>query len=229
MGQTLKNLAVREDQLLVGLPAIATYLLAGKAKVTLHNVNSGVRHAYRVEVAKVKTDAGGWKSNHGAGPWHVWSHTAEGWQGVGYVRRNPHQNGTLQFLNETCRKVRRVLPASDERVQGFRWLVGRLVRGVELPKHAQVWRSNRCGRCAAELISHYKVIGYGPTCCGHLHIDAHAIFNRLASLGEAPLNRRLEVVREMVYGNNLSKADQTALSLLPGIAGDYAKAHLNAA
>ena len=53
-------------------------------------------------------------------------------------------------------------------------------------------------------------------------------FERLAQLGEAPLNRRLEVVREMVF-SDLSKADQTALSLLPGVAGDYARLHLSAA
>ena len=229
MGQTLKNLEVRDDQLLVGVAAIAAYLFAGKAKITLHNVHSGVRHSYRIEVARVKTEAGGWRPNHGHGPWYVWVNTAKGWRGIGYVRRNPHQDGTLQFLNERRgRKMYRVLPGADVRVKGFEWLMGRLNHGVELPEHVQCWHNGQCGRCGKDLISEYRMLHFGPVCVKHLGIDDEAIFERLAQLGEAPLNRRLEVVREMVF-SDLSKADQTALSLLPGVAGDYARLHLSAA
>lgn len=229
MAITLKNLEVAAEQLLTTILAISTYLLAGKAKLTVHNVRTGVRHTYRVTVVKTRTKAGGYKAAHGVGPWLVEVHTAEGWAGLGYIRRSPFRGGVLQFLPETYgRKLPVVLAKGDVRSLGMAWLVKQVRLGAELPEFVQVWHHGQCGRCARDLISEYRMIGYGPVCCKALRVDARAIFARLAELGEAPLNARIAAVRELVHGD-LSSVDKEALRLLPGVVGEYAKAHLDAA
>lgn len=228
MASTLKNLEVATEMLILDILSLVTFMLAGKASITIHNTATGTRYTFRFYVAKKRTRRGGYKAAHGEGPWDVQVRTGRGWMDLGHLTRDK-QTGRLIHHHKARRfSYQGLLPASSPEAKALGYLLACITHNKMWSERVQVWRSDDCGRCGAALTTEYRHIGYGPVCCKHLGIDAKAIFKTLATLGEAPINARISKVREMVYAD-LTRADKTALGLLPGVAGDYARAHLQAA
>ena len=227
MATTQKHLEIIADQLITGILAIGTYVLAGFAKVSIADTKRGQRYSYRVKVVRKRTERGGYAPAHGEGPWVVELRTVHGGAPLGYVGIGPF-TGHLRFWTGASRHYQGRQYHHPAAAWYFRGLIHNATHGHEMPDFIQVWRSHHCGRCGQDLVSEFRHIGYGPICCGHLGIDSKAIFSRLSELGEADLNSRIAMVREMVY-SDLSAADKTALRLLPGVAGEYARQHTDAA
>jgi hypothetical protein len=219
---------IEESQYLDSVAAIATYLFAGRGKITILSEKSQVRHTYEVKVTSYRTKKGGHKKAYTKGPWKVYVRVGntDGYGGhhmeyIGLVKRIKDR---FYFVFKPGREINQ---GKDTRILGFRWLLRRINSNIELPDTAKVWRPHNCGRCGAELTSEYKLLSFGPICCKHLGIDSKLIFKTVASLGGGETREALEAARNMAYTSVLSRTDSLIASLLPGLAGSYLRDHLS--
>lgn len=216
MTTAIKNITVSAEQILPTLAAFAAYVTAGNATVTLYNGARGARFTFKVQVKKRRTDRGGFVADHESGIWFVSLRTASGWARFGTLSKRA---GALAF---------RAFGAAlnPDAAEAFGAQVERLNTGEEWPEHVLIWREHTCGRCGAALTSEYRLIGYGPDCCGARGIDGKAVIAALASCTDP--NRAVELARDLLHGP-LTQTVRATLGILPGVAGEYAAGHLRRA
>lgn len=215
MTTALKNITVSADQILPSLAALAAYITAGNATITVYSGVAGERFTFKVQVKKRRTDRGGFTPDYEAGVWFVSLRTAFGWARFGLLAKRA---GGLVFRATGA-------GINPDAAAAFAAQVERINTGEEWPAHVLIWREHTCGRCGVALTSEYRLIGYGPDCCGHRGIDGKRVIAALASCTDP--NSAVELARDLLHGP-LTATVRTTLGLLPGVAGEYAAGHLQA-
>lgn len=201
---------INDTTTLNGAVEIAAYALAGKATITVLNKASGRRFTYRITAAKVPTSKGGRKVSE-KGPWFVKVRTGSEFEYMGMI------GGDLKL--RTTGKSR--LPFSSLEFKALDYVLGKVVKGVELPAPVVVWHHNECGRCGKELTSEFRLIGYGPICCKHLDI------NHKELLG-LDLNERLVKLRQVLHSTHQGLMGRLHIKVAPRqnpVVRDYLSAH----
>ena len=133
--------------------AAETFMLSGKATVTLVSVKTGTRFTYRVT-----------KSPDGAAHFVA-------------LLSGPDNEGDYQYLGRIARSIfwmgRKVPRPGDisrdaPSMKAFAWAWQRIMAGT-LPETLEVWHEGRCGRCARKLTVPSSIAsGFGPECIGKL-------------------------------------------------------------
>lgn len=131
-----------------------TFCLAGNARVTFLNTDSGNRFTYQIQQAKPDHEG------QEAPPlWFVrvltGSDNTADYQYLGVLRTQGFQHG-----------VKSKISVDAQSCKVFSWVWPRLQRGT-LPGFIQVWHEGRCGKCNRVLTDPLSIsLGMGPTCRG---------------------------------------------------------------
>lgn len=136
--------------------AVLTYLLAGKATLTVLNRKTGIRHTYKVSApgdsAADRDKAGILFVNVLTGPENTTNYTY-----AGIVFRD-----SATFRNTAKSKISENAPS----VLGFKWILARAKSSTlhDFP-HVEVYHHNHCGKCGRVLTVPESITsGLGPVC-----------------------------------------------------------------
>lgn len=138
--------------------AAETFMLAGKATVTLVSVKTGTRFTYRISASPDKS-----------------CHFVA-------LLSGPDNEGDYKYLGRIARSMfwaGRKIPREGDigrdapSMRAFAWawqqIVSAGIRGGALPEQLEIWHEGRCGRCARKLTVPSSVAsGFGPECIGKL-------------------------------------------------------------
>lgn len=138
--------------------AAETFMLAGKATVTLVSVKTGTRFTYRISASPDKS-----------------CHFVA-------LLSGPDNESDYKYLGRIARSIfwagRKVPKPGDigrdaPAMRAFAWawqqIVSAGIRGGALPEQLEIWHEGRCGRCARKLTVPSSVAsGFGPECIGKL-------------------------------------------------------------
>jgi hypothetical protein len=137
--------------------AILSFMIAGKATVTLVSLKTSDRFTYKVRLApKAKpTDADCWFVSLLNGPDNYLNYAY-----IGIIRRG--DDGKLFFKWTSKSRVGEAALS----VRGFKWAIVYFADG-RMPKNLEVWHEGKCGRCGRKLTVPESISsGFGPECVG---------------------------------------------------------------
>jgi hypothetical protein len=129
--------------------AAESFMLAGKATVTLVSLKTGTRFTYRISASPDK-------SCHFVALLNGADNEGD-YKYLGRIARSMFWAG---------RKVPRVGDISRDApsMRAFAWAWQQIVRGA-LPEALEIWHEGRCGRCARKLTVPSSISsGFGPEC-----------------------------------------------------------------
>lgn len=138
--------------------AVPTFLLAGKALLTLSNTRTGSHHTYKIQApGKTATErdlAPVLFVSVLTGPENTSHYT--------YIGILIRQTGEFKLTAKSK------LPADDKRVLGFQWLT-RSMNRLDAFLHVECRHHNHCGKCGRVLTVPESIdTGLGPICNGRL-------------------------------------------------------------
>lgn len=142
-------------------PAVVfSFLLAGKALLTIFNQKTENHHTYRIKAP------GRTREEQGNSPILFVS-----------VLTGPENNSNYTYIGVIVRETGQFrmtrgskLPMSDRRVRGFVWLVANAFSLWRYP-HVEVRHHNQCGACARTLTVPESIdSGLGPICAKRLGV-----------------------------------------------------------
>ena len=134
---------------------IKTYMLAGKATLTLTSEKTGTHFTYRVN--RAEDDAG-----HPKNLWFVGLLTGpDNYADYSYI-------GILNADGSFRTTSKSRVAADSKSVLGFGYLVNNLMAD-RMPKDMQVQHEGACGRCGRKLTHPDSITrGIGPECAGQM-------------------------------------------------------------
>ncbi len=141
-----------------------TYMLAGKATVTLVSVKTGTRFTYTIKAGAAE-------------PPDVWfvsvltgSDNEEDYRYLGRI------DARMRFwAGRRTPKPGDVGPEAPSS-KAFAWAWSTAIGGGEIPATLQIWHEGRCGRCARKLTVPSSIAsGMGPECANKVGFVAEEI------------------------------------------------------
>ena len=145
--------------------AVAAYLTAGKALVTLKNTESGNRQTYKVTAPGKTAEA---RENAEI----LFVSVLTGSDNTCFYNYS-YIGIIIRATGEFKSTAKSRLPADDVRVKGFSWLMGNAhANTLDRFPHVEVRHHNRCGRCSRVLTVPESIdTGLGPICSRALGVE----------------------------------------------------------